>query len=109
VVAERLFGFVAGNALAIFTIVAWRSISAMVLAGPRVYFAMARDHVFLESASWVPSTARHAGDYSAAVWSVLVLCGSLSGLVAYTAFASLLFSGIAVLSLQCCGGVSHLS
>jgi APA family basic amino acid/polyamine antiporter len=58
-VAERLFGFVAGNVLAIFTIVSMAaSISAMVLAGPRVYFAMARDHVFLESAARVHPTYR---------------------------------------------------
>jgi hypothetical protein len=39
-VAERLFGFATGNLLALFTIVSLAaSISAMVLAGPRVYFA----------------------------------------------------------------------
>ena len=46
-VAERLFGFVTGNLIALFTIVSIAaSISAMVLAGPRVYFAMARDGLF---------------------------------------------------------------
>jgi len=103
VVAERLFGFVAGNVLAIFTIVSMAaSISAMVLAGPRVYFAMARDHVFLESASWVHPKQRTPmlAIAAQAVWaSVLVLCGSLSELVAYTAFAVVLFSGIAVMAL----------
>jgi APA family basic amino acid/polyamine antiporter len=103
VVAERLFGFVAGNVLAIFTIVSMAaSISAMVLAGPRVYFAMARDHVFLESASWVHPKQRTPmlAIAAQAVWaSVLVLCGSLSELVAYTGFAVVLFSGIAVMAL----------
>ena len=48
--AERLFGFAAGNLLAIFTIVSIAaSISAMVLAGPRVYFAMARDGLFFRA------------------------------------------------------------
>ena len=41
-----------GNLLAIFTIVSIAaSISAMVLAGPRVYYAMARDGVFLPAAA----------------------------------------------------------
>ena len=46
-VAGTSFGFVAGNLIALFTIVSIAaSISAMVLAGPRVCFAMARDGVF---------------------------------------------------------------
>jgi len=103
VVAERLFGFVAGNVLALFTIVSIAaSVSAMVLAGPRVYFAMARDGAFLPSVAQVhpryhtPARAIVAQ----AVWSaVLVLSGTLSELVAYTGFAVVLFSGIAVVSL----------
>ena len=102
-VAERLFGFVAGNLLAIFTIISMAaSISAMVLAGPRVYFAMARDHVFLESAARVHPTYRTPilAIVAQAVWaSFLVLCGSLSQLVSYTGFAVVLFAGIAVAAL----------
>jgi APA family basic amino acid/polyamine antiporter len=102
-VAERLFGFVAGNLLAIFTIFSMSaSISAMVLAGPRVYFAMARDHVFLDSAARVHPKYRTPilAIVAQAVWSsVLVLSGTLSELVSYTAFAVVLFAGIAVLSL----------
>jgi basic amino acid/polyamine antiporter, APA family len=102
-VAERLFGFVAGNLLAIFTIISIAaSISAMVLAGPRVYYAMARDGVFLSSASRVHPRLRTPMSAIAAqaVWSgVLVLSGSLSELVAYTGFAVVLFSGVAVLAL----------
>ena len=45
---------VAGNVLAIVTIfIVAGSISAMVLAGPRVYYAMARDGVFLPQAARV--------------------------------------------------------
>ena len=103
VVAERLFGFVAGNLLAIFTIVSMAaSISAMVLAGPRVYFAMARDHVFLESAGRVHPKFRTPilAITAQAIWaSILVLCGSLSQLVSYTGFAVVLFAAVAVLAL----------
>ena len=103
VVAEKLFGFVAGNVLAIFTIVSMAaSISAMVLAGPRVYFAMARDHVFLESAARVHPKYRTPilAITAQAVWaSILVLCGNLSQLVSYTGFAVVLFAGVAVMSV----------
>ena len=99
-VAERLFGFVTGNLIALFTIVSIAaSISAMVLAGPRVYFAMARDGLFAAPAARVhPRFHAPVGAIVAqAVWSgILVLCGSLSQLVSYTGFAIVLFSGVAV-------------
>jgi basic amino acid/polyamine antiporter, APA family len=102
-VAERLFGFVAGNVLAIFTIISIAaSVSAMVLAGPRVYYAMARDGVFMAAAARVHPVYRTPvrAIMAQAVWSsVLVLSGTLSGLVAYTGFAVVLFSGIAVLAV----------
>ena len=61
--AERLFGFAAGNLLAIFTIVSIAaSVSAMVLAGPRVYYAMARDGLFVRTAGARASALPHAGD-----------------------------------------------
>jgi APA family basic amino acid/polyamine antiporter len=102
-VAERLFGFVAGNLLAIFTIVSIAaSVSAMVLAGPRVYYAMARDGMFLKAASRVHPKYHTPvlAILAQAVWSaVLVLSGTLSQLVAYTGFAVVLFSGVAVLAV----------
>jgi len=102
-VAERLFGFTAGNVIALFTIVSIAaSISAMVLAGPRVYFAMARDGLFAAEAARVHPRFRApvSAILAQTVWSsVLVLCGSLSQLVSYTGFAVVLFSGIAVAAL----------
>jgi basic amino acid/polyamine antiporter, APA family len=99
-VADRLFGSAGANLLALFAIVSIAaSISAMVLAGPRVYFAMARDGVFVRTAAHVhprfrtPATAILAQG----VWSaVLVLSGTPSQLVAYTGFAVVLFAGVAV-------------
>jgi len=102
-VAERLFGFTVGNVIAIFTIVSIAaSISAMVLAGPRVYFAMARDGLFVASAARVHPRFRApvSAIVTQALWSgVLVLSGSLSQLVSYTGFAVVLFAGIAVAAL----------
>jgi APA family basic amino acid/polyamine antiporter len=103
VVGERLFGFVAGDLLGIFTIVSMAaSISAMVWAGPRVYFAMARDRIFLKSASRVHPVHRTPvlAIVAQAIWaSVLVLSGTLAELVAYTGFAVVLFSAVAVAAL----------
>jgi APA family basic amino acid/polyamine antiporter len=102
-VAERLFGFVAGDVMAVFTIVSIAAgVSAMVLTGPRVYYAMARDRVFLASAAkvhWKHRTPVLA-IVAQGLWSaVLVLSGTLSDLVAYTGFALVLFSGVAVLAV----------
>jgi APA family basic amino acid/polyamine antiporter len=102
-VAERLFGFVAGNVVALFTVVSVAaSISAMVLTGPRVYFAMARDGAFVPSVAQVHPRYRTPARaiWAQAAWSaVLVLSSTLSELVDYTGFAIVLFSGIAVAAL----------
>ncbi len=101
--AERLFGFAAANLLALFTIVSLSaSISAMVLAGPRVYFAMARDGMFVRAAGRVHPRFHTpaAAIVAQSVWSgVLVLSGTLSQLVSYTGFAVVLFSAFAVVAL----------
>ena len=100
VVGERLFGVAAANAIGIFTIVSLSaSISAMTLAGPRVYYAMAKDGLFLRSAARVHPRFHTpaAAIVAQAIWStILVLCGTLSQLVSYTGFAVVLFSAIAV-------------
>jgi APA family basic amino acid/polyamine antiporter len=100
VVGDRLFGAGAAKAIAIFTIVSLSaSISAMTLAGPRVYYAMAQDGLFLPAAARVHPRYRTpaAAIVAQGLWSaVLVLCGSLSQLVSYTGFAVVLFSAVAV-------------
>lgn len=102
-VGARVLGASSGRLIAAFTVVSIAaSLSAMVLAGPRVYFAMARDGLFPDAAGRVherfhtPSVAMVAQG----IWSgVLVLSGGLSALVAYTGFAIVLFSGLSVASL----------
>jgi APA family basic amino acid/polyamine antiporter len=99
-VAAQLFGAPGGSLLAIFALISIAaSVSAMVLAGPRVYYAMARDGVFVRAAGDVHPRYRTpvAAIVAQGIWSgVLVLSGTLSQLVAYTGFAVVLFAGIAV-------------
>ncbi len=100
VVAEKLLGARAGNMMGIVSIISLTaSINAYTFAGPRVYYAMARDGVFFPAAARVhprfktPAVAIVAQ----AVWaSVLVLSGSAEALTRYTGFAVVLFAGIAV-------------
>ena len=101
--SDRLFTFGLADWIAAFTIVSIAaSISAMTIAGPRVYFAMARDGLFFARAAHVhPRFRTPARSIAAqALWSaVLVLSGTLSQLLSYTGFAVVLFSGVAVASL----------
>jgi basic amino acid/polyamine antiporter, APA family len=100
VAADRLLGPVASSLLGgLAVIVLSGSLSAMTVAGPRVYFAMARDGEFFPAFArvhprfhtpWVSIVAQ-------TVWSsLLVLTNTKDQLAEYTGFAVLLFSAIAV-------------
>ena len=103
VVAERLLGSGAGNIMGVVSIVSlMASNSAMTFAGPRVYYAMARDQVFFPAAAKVhpiyktPAVAIVA---QAGWTSLLILTGSAAALTTYTGFSITLFAGIAVAAL----------
>jgi basic amino acid/polyamine antiporter, APA family len=103
VIADRLLGTQAGDVMGVVSIISIAaSISAMTFAGPRVYYAMARDGLFLQGAARIhPRYQTPAWSILAqAVWSsVLVLSGGASSLTNYTGFAVVLFAGVAVASL----------
>lgn len=103
VAADALFGPRVGDILTIVSLfIMTGTISAMVFAGPRVYFAMARDGLFLPAAARVHPTRRTPAFSIAAqgVWSgLLVLSGTFQQLLTYTGFAIMLFAGIAVSGL----------
>lgn len=73
--------------------------SAMIWAGPRVYFAMARDGVFPAyfARTGAQSHAPVGSIVLQSAWvSVLVVTGSFEALVRYATFALIAFAGLAV-------------
>jgi basic amino acid/polyamine antiporter, APA family len=100
VVADKLLGVRAGNIMGIVSLISLAAtINAMSIAGPRVYYAMARDGVFFASAGRVhPRYKTPAVSIVAqAIWAtLLVLTGSLDKLTTYVGFAITLFAGVAV-------------
>jgi APA family basic amino acid/polyamine antiporter len=101
--ADQLFAGAAANALMLLSmLITAGTISAMVFAGPRVYYAMARDGLFMPAAAQVHPRWRTpvAAILAQGLWSaVLVLSGTFAQLVSYTGFAIVLFAGIAVAAL----------
>ena len=77
------------------------SVSAMVMTGPRVYFAMARDHCLPAAFGRLPGSGVPAyGIAVQAAWSaVLVLTGGFEAILTYTGFAVVLFAGLGVAAL----------
>lgn len=78
------------------------AISAMTIAGPRVYFAMARDGSFIST--FARTSVRFKTPMLAitlqAAWSIaLVLLGRFEQILMYTGFALVLSSGAAVAAL----------
>jgi APA family basic amino acid/polyamine antiporter len=100
VVAERTLGSAAGDIMGIVSIISLAaSVSAMTFAGPRVYYAMARDGVFLPAAARIHPGFRTPAVSIAAqsAWaSILILSGSADALTRYTGFAVTLFATVAV-------------
>jgi APA family basic amino acid/polyamine antiporter len=103
VIADRLLGARAGDIMGVVSIISLAaSISAMTFAGPRVYYAMARDGLFFPTAGRVHPRFKTptAAIIAQAVWaSLLVLSGSAEALTRYTGFAVVLFAGVAVASV----------
>ena len=100
VVAEGLLGARAGAIMAVVAIVSLAAgINAWTFAGPRVYFAMARDNAFFKSAGRIhPRYKTPAASImaQAAFAILLILIGSLDSISNYVGFAITLFAGAAV-------------
>jgi basic amino acid/polyamine antiporter, APA family len=99
-IGERILGARAGEVLAVVALISLSAgINAWTFAGPRIYYAMARDGVFFPSAAQVHPRFKtpHVSIVAQASWtSLLILTGSLDALSNYVGFAITLFAGIAV-------------
>jgi hypothetical protein len=100
VVADRLLGTNAGDIMGVVGLISLAAgINAWTFAGPRLYFAMARDGVFFPAVARVhPKYKTPAVSVAAqAGWAtLLILTGSLDKLTTYVGFALTLFARIAV-------------
>jgi APA family basic amino acid/polyamine antiporter len=99
-IGERVLGARAGDILAVVAIIGvTAALNAWTFAGPRIYYAMARDGVFFPAAARVHPRFKtpHVSIIAQALWtSILILTGTLDTLSNYVGFAITLFAGIAV-------------
>jgi basic amino acid/polyamine antiporter, APA family len=103
VIADKLLGVRAGHIMGAVSIISLAAgINAWTFAGPRVYYAMARDGVFFPAAARVHARFKTpaASIVAQGVWAtLLILTGSLDKLTTYVGFAITLFAGVAVAAL----------
>ena len=97
--AASLFGSRGGGLFSAMMAVGLLScVSAMMIVGPRVYYAMAKDGCFLRGAAllhprWV--TPVQAILYQSAAAAALILTGTFEGLIYYIGFALIMFAALA--------------
>lgn len=101
--AEALFGAGVGDAFSVLMAISLLgTVNAMVLIGPRVYYAMAKDGAFLRAAARVHprwQTPWVAILLQGICCCALILTGTFEGLIYYIGFTLVLFSALAVASL----------
>lgn len=100
---EALFGHVGGQIFsAVIIVTVLGSMAAFMTVAPRVYFAMARDRLFIKSVAALHprfGTPARAIALQALLSSVLVLLGNFDQIVAYFVFVILIFIGLTVAAL----------
>jgi APA family basic amino acid/polyamine antiporter len=100
---EVLFGRLGGQVLSgIVVVTVLGSLAAVVLSAPRVYFAMARDGLFLPAvASLNPrfQTPARAVGIQATLATLLVLVATFNDILSYFVFVAVLFLGLTVAGL----------
>ena len=97
---EVLFGQAGGQVFSCIVIISvLGSLAALIMSAPRVYYAMARDHLFLPAAAAVHpryGTPARAIILQAAMATVLVGLGSFNQIIAYFIFVTVLFIALTV-------------
>jgi len=100
---EALFGPAGGRVFAGIVIVAvLGSLMALLMALPRVYYAMARDGVFFKAVAAVDprfGTPARAIALQATLASLLVVSGTFNQILSYFIFITVLFVGLTVTAL----------
>jgi APA family basic amino acid/polyamine antiporter len=100
---EALFGRAGGSVFASVVVVAVAgSLAGLLMAAPRVYYAMARDRIFFEPVARLHprfGTPARAIAIQAALASALVLVGNFDEIVAYFIFVVVLFLALTVAAL----------
>ena len=100
---EALFGRHGGAVFSSIVIVAVAgSLAGLIMAAPRVYYAMARDRVFFRGVARVHTkfgTPARAIAVQAALASLLVLAGNFNDIIAYFIFVVVLFLALTVAGL----------
>jgi APA family basic amino acid/polyamine antiporter len=93
-----LFGPLGGKVFAgIVVLCVFSSLAALIMAAPRVYFAMAQDGLFLHSVARVHpryGTPALAILIQGSIASVLVILGNFQQIIAYFIFVAVLFLGL---------------
>ncbi len=97
--AGALFGGAGGNVFsAVMAVGILSCVSAMVIVGPRVYYAMAQDGCFFRGAAQVHAKWRtpvHAILYQTLATGAMILTGTFERLMYYIGFALILFAALA--------------
>jgi basic amino acid/polyamine antiporter, APA family len=100
---EVLFGRAGGTVFSLIVVVAvLGSLAAVVMSAPRVYFAMARDGLFIPAVAEVDprfGTPAFAIALQAALASLLVLAGSFNDIISYFVFVVIVFVGLTIVAL----------
>ena len=100
---EVLFGRLGGQLLSgIVIVVVTGSLAAVVMSAPRVYFAMARDGLFIPAAAAIHpryGTPARAIIIQATLASLLVLLGSFDTIMSYFVFVVVIFIALTVAAL----------
>lgn len=100
--AAALFGGKGNVFSAVMSVGLLSTVSAMMIVGPRVYYAMAKDGCFFRGAARVH--ARWGTPIQAVLWQSLATClmiltGSFESLLYYIGFALVLFAALAVVGM----------
>ena len=100
---EVLFGRLGGQVFSLVVIVAvLGSLTALVMSAPRVYFAMARDGLFIKAAASLHprfETPARSIALQAGLASILVILGNFQTIISYFVFVVVVFIALTVAAL----------